>query len=655
MNKRKLIAALLASACITAGAFGIVGCEGCNDDTADTDNRDTHIVAVYNLYADNARANGDDVLSYDDWLATIKGENGKDGKDGKSAYEIAVANGFKGTEKEWLDSLKGANGSSSDGKSAYEIAVENGFKGTEEEWLASLKGQQGAQGPAGSQGNKGEDGVGIVSVEQVTDKWGICSYFVFTLSDGNTIDTSATPMINIDRNKQYIVASQEEKQQLIGYGVDEYQIKVMPITDITADNQIYYINSGDYREQLSVKLIIKGSREDTPLRYLIEMGAKVDFSDFNADKAGEYTVSGEFMGFKFSFKVTVKEDSRTVNEIEGDVMRVDLEEISKDPDFIYNNMCVTVIYSDGSTRYMNVRELGAKINPVEINSVGIYDINGEYNGLNFVIKVFVFDYNSQERTELGIVFEQKYTYGLGITADDILNDVYASIIYSNGDQNRVPLRELGATLDGVDLTTAGEKSITFNYKETEYQFNFEIRAVEFLGTLTGTDNFSMLAYAGQNITEIKLYSNDKAQLTVNGESNPIECDYEMLEEGSFIYIWNNNFDIVLRINIIDETTAEFATITEEDMDMIYKFFNVGNYEGTVNEKTVTLKLYSDSDCVDGIVFYTVDNYTYVLWYNNADSKEVDLPVIDAVNITIDGVGDFKINRDTNTVTPVEMP
>ena len=27
------------------------------------------------------------------------------------------------------------------GKSAYEIAVENGFKGTEQEWLESLKGE----------------------------------------------------------------------------------------------------------------------------------------------------------------------------------------------------------------------------------------------------------------------------------------------------------------------------------------------------------------------------------------------------------------------------------------------------------------------------------------------------------------------------------
>jgi hypothetical protein len=35
---------------------------------------------------------------------------------GKSAYEIAVENGFEGSEAEWLESLKGTNGE--DGKAA---------------------------------------------------------------------------------------------------------------------------------------------------------------------------------------------------------------------------------------------------------------------------------------------------------------------------------------------------------------------------------------------------------------------------------------------------------------------------------------------------------------------------------------------------------
>lgn len=49
----------------------------------------------------------------------------------------------------------------SNGKSAYEIAVDNGFEGTEVEWLASLvgaTGATGAQGPQGIQGPQGPSG-----------------------------------------------------------------------------------------------------------------------------------------------------------------------------------------------------------------------------------------------------------------------------------------------------------------------------------------------------------------------------------------------------------------------------------------------------------------------------------------------------------------
>jgi hypothetical protein len=82
-----------------------------------------------------------DSLEGEAGMAGVDGVNGVDGVDGKSAYEVAVENGFVGTELQWLSSLKGE-----DGNSAYEIAVVNGFTGTEDEWLASLKGEQGEQG-----------------------------------------------------------------------------------------------------------------------------------------------------------------------------------------------------------------------------------------------------------------------------------------------------------------------------------------------------------------------------------------------------------------------------------------------------------------------------------------------------------------------------
>lgn len=82
------------------------------------------------------------------------GKNGINGKDGKSAYVIACENGFTGTtEEEWLDSLQGEKGPQGDkgdtGKSAYEIAGAQGFIGTEREWVLSLKGDKGDDGTIG--------------------------------------------------------------------------------------------------------------------------------------------------------------------------------------------------------------------------------------------------------------------------------------------------------------------------------------------------------------------------------------------------------------------------------------------------------------------------------------------------------------------------
>lgn len=45
------------------------------------------------------------------------------------------------------------------GLSAYEVAVKNGYIGTEEEWLSSLKGERGPEGPQGERGEQGPQGV----------------------------------------------------------------------------------------------------------------------------------------------------------------------------------------------------------------------------------------------------------------------------------------------------------------------------------------------------------------------------------------------------------------------------------------------------------------------------------------------------------------
>lgn len=44
------------------------------------------------------------------------------------------------------------------GKSAYEVAVDNGFEGSQQEWLATIQGVEGPQGPQGETGPQGPQG-----------------------------------------------------------------------------------------------------------------------------------------------------------------------------------------------------------------------------------------------------------------------------------------------------------------------------------------------------------------------------------------------------------------------------------------------------------------------------------------------------------------
>ena len=83
--------------------------------------------------------------------------------------------------------------SGSDGKSAYQIALDNGFEGTETEWLESLKGEQGVQGIQGETGSTGADGFSpAAKVEQtddgaiitITDKNGTTNVTVLNGKDG---------------------------------------------------------------------------------------------------------------------------------------------------------------------------------------------------------------------------------------------------------------------------------------------------------------------------------------------------------------------------------------------------------------------------------------------------------------------------------------
>jgi hypothetical protein len=89
------------------------------------------------------------------------GSQGPKGDPGKSAYQVAVDNGFVGTEPEWLASLKGEPGP----------AGQNGADGQQgpkgdpgEQGERGEQGIQGEPGPAGEQGPKGDTGASAYQV-----------------------------------------------------------------------------------------------------------------------------------------------------------------------------------------------------------------------------------------------------------------------------------------------------------------------------------------------------------------------------------------------------------------------------------------------------------------------------------------------------------
>ena len=89
-----------------------------------------------------------------EWVSPQSGPQGPTGPQGP-----AGADGAQGATG--ADGAQGPAGA--DGLSAYEVAVANGFVGTELEWLASLEGPQGPQGPIGATGPQGPAGPTAVS------------------------------------------------------------------------------------------------------------------------------------------------------------------------------------------------------------------------------------------------------------------------------------------------------------------------------------------------------------------------------------------------------------------------------------------------------------------------------------------------------------
>lgn len=184
------------------------------------------------------------------------GADGEKGTDGKSAYQIAVEQGYQGSESDWLSSLKGDKGEKGNtgakgnpgqdgagGKSAYAIAVEHGYEDSEEKWLLSLKGEKGdpgdrgLQGVPGEKGEKGDAGVagkdgfspianvvkdGSVITITITDKNGTTTV---TLTEGAAVDLTPYAEVN------YVDEKVQELSDSLTYTLQEHTLSITHLED----------------------------------------------------------------------------------------------------------------------------------------------------------------------------------------------------------------------------------------------------------------------------------------------------------------------------------------------------------------------------------------------------------------------------------------
>lgn len=202
----------------------------------------------------------------------LPGKDGVAGQDGKSAYQVAVDNGFDGTEVEWLRSLHGNDGldgksgrdglPGQSGKSAYEIAITNGFTGTETEWLESLKGRDGHDGKDAN-----------VDLSKYPTKDEIANQYV---------QRTDLPNIVLDTDQRTLIINNKEIKIPNSIDLSNYaQKSEIPNIVFDVENNMLTINGNEVKIPKDVDLSVYYTKADIDEKLAdIQSGGKIDLSSY---------------------------------------------------------------------------------------------------------------------------------------------------------------------------------------------------------------------------------------------------------------------------------------------------------------------------------------------------------------------------------------
>lgn len=191
------------------------------------------------------------------------GANGEKGTDGKSAYQIAVEQGYQGSESDWLSSLKGDKGEKGD----------PGDRG-----LQGVPGEKGEKGDAGVAGKDGFSPIanvvkdGSVITITITDKNGTTTV---TLTEGAAVDL--TPYAKVT----YVDEKVQELSDSLTYTLQEHTLSITHLEDkshthenqsaldqITAAKIAQWDGFGTQINGLSTKVTVYSEKTERTLKSL---------------------------------------------------------------------------------------------------------------------------------------------------------------------------------------------------------------------------------------------------------------------------------------------------------------------------------------------------------------------------------------------------
>ena len=229
------------------------------------------------------------------------------GDNGKSAYEIAVAHGYKGTESEWLDSLKGLQGPQG----------EPGPKGAPFQYEDFTPDQlEALKGPKGDKGEDGRDGASATAdnAHQLLLQGNVWC-------ESTNIDDVLTAMIgNIGKPfprtefKPLTIPSVIQGQQVVAVtGEPHYRVKV-----VGNDTPFTLDNSG------ACTVTIPPLGEDD---------IKLTYHNFTGAKVGDYTIAGVQTGAVADEEC---EENGIVYKRYGDVLKMNITNNTVDGNFNVN-------------------------------------------------------------------------------------------------------------------------------------------------------------------------------------------------------------------------------------------------------------------------------------------------------------------------------